>query len=204
MPISPANSLFLCLWVEIGKLFIGKKDPLRRCDHGTKLFCAYFSFTSYFNTKNSVRLILKFCLQVRSVLIVMMNITFNLNVAARFFVVGNNQDNKKDIFQVLHRGLRSRLCQERSVRDQAVSPNLLARLDGQSWKNCDILSAGKEITTLHAVSASFSPSKKCQNQFGKGGGGPPSQFGQCPKARFFLSGKSSLKNNTNICPEIAY
>ena len=136
-------------------------------------------------------------------MIVMMNITFNLNVAARFFVVGNNQDNKNDIFQVLHRGLRSRLCQERSVRDQALSPNLLARLDGQSWKNYDFLSAVKEITTLHVILASFSLSKKCQNQFGQGG--PPSQFGQCPKARFFylasllLSTTKKMSWNSVFC-----
>ena len=147
-------------------ILLGKKYPLRRCDHGTKLFFAYFSLTSYFNTKKVQDLIY---LQVRSVMIVMMNITFNLNVAARFFFVANNQDNKNNIFQVLHRGLCSRLCQERSVRDQALSPNLLARLDGQSWQNCDILSARKEITTLHATSARISLSKKCQNQFEQGG-----------------------------------
>ena len=134
-------------------------------------------------------------------LIVMMNITFNLNVAARFFFVANNQDNKNDIFQVLHRGLRSRLCQERSVRDQALSPNLLARLDGQSWKHCDILSAGKEITTLHATLASISLSKKCQNQFGQGGS--PLPIWAMPKI-FFLSVKSFLKYNAKICLEIAY
>ena len=169
--------LFFCVCIydelKLESILLGKKDPLRRCDHGTKLFFAYFSLTSYFNTKKVQDLIY---LQVRSVMIVMMNITFNLNVAARFFFVANNQDNKNDIFQVLHRGLRSRLCQERSVRDQALSPNLLARLDGQSWQNCDILSARKEITTLHAISANFSLSKKCQNHFGQGG--PHSQFGQ--------------------------
>ena len=43
--------------LKLESILLGKKDPLRRCDHGTKLFFAYFSLTS--NTsiqKNSVRL----------------------------------------------------------------------------------------------------------------------------------------------------
>ena len=199
MPISPAYSLFLCLylwWVEIGKHFTRKeRSSAALWSWYEIIFCLLFSHFLLQHKKVQDLIYL----QVRSVMIVMMNITFNLNVAARFFFVANNQDNKNDIFQVLHRDLRSRLCQEWSVRDQALSPNLLARLDGQSWKNCDILSARKKITILHAISAIFSLSKKCQNHFGQDG--PHSQFGQWG---VFLSGKSSLKYNTKICPEIAH
>ena len=38
-------------------------------------------------------------MQVRSVLIVMMNITFNLNVAARFFIVPYTRNSSKNIFR---------------------------------------------------------------------------------------------------------
>ena len=36
-------------------ILLGKKDPLRRRDHGTKLFFLFLCLRKYFNTKKSVR-----------------------------------------------------------------------------------------------------------------------------------------------------
>ena len=186
MPISPAYSLFLGVvfydGLKLESILQGKKDPLRRCDHGTKSFLlpSLFLLTSK-QKKKSVRLNLFAGAQRADC-----HDEHHLQPQCGRQVLLRGQQsgfNKNDIFQVLHRRLRSRLCQERSVRDQALSPNLLARLDGQSWKHCDILSAGKEITTLHATSASISLSKKCQNQFWTGGFPTPTLA--MPKRIFF-------------------
>ena len=196
MPISPAYSLFLCMylwWVEIGKHFTRKEiSSAALWSWYEIIFCLLFSHF-LLQHKKSARLNLFAGAQCDDC-----HDEHHLQPQCGRQVLLRCQDNKNNIFQVLHRGLCSRLCQERSLRDQALSPNLLARLDGQSWQNCDILSARKEITTLHAISANLSLSKKCQNHFGQGG--PHSQFGQWG---VFLSGKSSLKYNTKICPEIA-
>ena len=183
MPISPPYSLFLCLylwWIEIGKHFTRKeRSSAALWSWYEIIFCLLFSHF-LLQHKKSARLNLFAGAQCDDC-----HDEHHLQPQCGRQVLLRGQQsgfNKNDIFQVLHRGLRSRLCQERSVRDQALSPNLLARLDGQSWKNCDILSAGKEITTLHATSASIS--KKCQNQFGQGGS--PLPIRAMPKRNFFI------------------
>ena len=41
--------------LKLGSILQGKKDPVRRCDHGTKSFFAYFSLTPYFKTKKQCK-----------------------------------------------------------------------------------------------------------------------------------------------------
>ena len=61
-----------------------------------------------------------------------------------------------------------------------------------SWTLPFNLRAKKILPTpQHTIWATFSLFKKCQNQFGQGGSGPP-QFGQSPKERAFFPGTSSL------------
>ena len=165
MPISPAYSLFLCMylwWVEIGKHFTRKEiSSAALWSWYEIIFCLLFSHF-LLQHKKSARLNLFAGAQCDDC-----HDEHHLQPQCGRQVLLRGQDNKNNIFQVLHRGLCSRLCQERSVRDQALSPNLLARLDGQSWQNCDILSARKEITTLHAISANFSLSKSVKIILGR-------------------------------------
>ena len=130
---------------------------------------------------------------MRSVLIVMMNITFNLNVAARFFFVANNQD--------LIRMTFFRFFIVAYAHDFVKNGQFEIRLFHQIYWLAWMDRAGN-IATFFQPERKLPPCTQLRRvfhfqksvQINLDRGGPHSQIGQWPKEFFYLA--SLLLNTT--------
>ena len=169
--------------LKLESILLGKKDPLRRCDHGTKLFFAYFSLTS--NTSIQKK-------QCKTEFVCRCAVWWLSWWTSRSTSMWPPGSSSWPTIRII-RGTFFRFFIVAYAHDFVKNGQFEIRLFHQIYWLAWMDRAGK-IATFSQPERKLPPCTQFRRVFhfqksvkiNLGRCGPHSQFGQCPKARFFI------------------